>query len=151
MVDPIPADYPRVMPYLIVEGADAAIAFYTTVLGATERMRMDGPGGTIVHAEIQIGDAVLMLADAMPDMGWRSPAQVGGTPVGLMVYVEDVDATFRTALDNGATEMRAPSDQFYGDRTAQFRDPFGHEWYAATHVEDVSEEEMGKRAAEAMG
>jgi PhnB protein len=146
-VSPVPVDYPRVIPYLSVEGADAAIAFYTSAFGFEERVRMDGPEGKVVHAELGLGNALVMLADTFPDMGGRSPQQVGGTPVGLMVYVEDVDATHRRALDGGATEMRAPEDQFYGDRTAQVRDPFGHEWFLATRIEDVSDEEMAKRVA----
>lgn len=151
MVNPIPSDYPRVIPYLSVDGADEAIAFYATVFGATERMRMDVPGGKIGHAEIQIGDAVVMLADEFPDMGGKSPRTVGGTPVTVMVYVEDVDACFGRALENGATETRKVEDQFYGDRGGQFEDPFGHQWYVASHVEDVPPEEMAKRAAAAMG
>ena len=151
MVNPIPSDYPRVIPYLSVDGADAAIAFYAKVFGAKERMRMDAPGGKIGHAEVQIGDAVVMLADEFPDMGGKSPRTVGGTPVTVMVYVEDVDACFARALENGATETRAVEDQFYGDRGGQFQDPFGHQWYVASHIEDVPPEEMAKRAAAAMG
>jgi PhnB protein len=151
MVNPIPSDYPRVIPYLSVDGADAAIAFYAKVFGAKERMRMDAPGGKIGHAEIQIGDAVVMLADEFPDMDAKSPKTVGGTPVTVMVYVEDVDACFGRALENGATETRKVEDQFYGDRGGQFQDPFGHQWYVASHIEDVPPEEMAKRAAAAMG
>lgn len=151
MVNPIPSDYPRVIPYLSVDGADAAIAFYGKVFGAKERMRMDAPDGKIGHAEIEIGDAVVMLADEFPEMDARSPKSVGGTPVTVMVYVEDVDACFQRALDNGATETRKVEDQFYGDRGGQFTDPFGHQWYVASHIEDVSPEEMAKRAAAAMG
>ena len=112
---------------------------------------MDAPGGKIGHAEIQIGDAVVMLADEFPDMGGKSPRTVGGTPVTVMVYVEDVDACFGRALDNGATETRKVEDQFYGDRRGQFQDPFGHQWYVASHIEDVPPEEMAQRAAAAMG
>lgn len=151
MVNPIPSDYPRVMPYLSVDDADAAIAFYVRVFGAQERMRMDAPGGKIGHAEIQIGDAVVMLADEFSDMGGKSPRTVGGTPVTVMVYVEDVDACFGRALENGASETRKVEDQFYGDRGGQFQDPFGHQWYVASHIEDVPPEEMAKRAAAAMG
>ena len=150
-VNPIPADYPRGMPYLSVDDANAAITFYKTVFDATERMRMDAPGGKIGHAELEIGDSVVMLADTNPEVGNQSPTQLGGTPVGMMVYVEDVDATHQRALDNGAKELRKPEDQFYGDRAAQFDDPFGHRWFVASHVEDVSPEEMDKRAAAAMG
>ena len=149
-IAPIPENYPRVVPYLTVDGAADAIAFYEKVLGATTQVRMDGPGGKIAHAELGIGDAVVMLADAFDDMGGRSPKSIGGTPVTLMVYVEDVDACFARALDNGATETRKVEDQFYGDRAGQFEDPFGHLWHVASHVEDVSPEEMEKRAAAMM-
>jgi PhnB protein len=150
-VKPIPDGYPRVIPYLSVDGADAAIDFYTKVLGAKERVRMGGPGGKIGHAELEIGDSVVMLADAFPDMGAPTPKQLGGSPVTVMVYVEDVDATFDRALGAGATAERKVENQFYGDRAGQFVDPFGHRWFVATHVEDVAPEEMAKRAAEAMG
>jgi PhnB protein len=149
MVNPIPEGYPRVTPYLIVDGASAAIDFYSSVLGATERMRMDGPDGRIGHAEVAIGDSVVMLADENPDMNARGPRSVGGTPVSLMVYVEDVDDVFGRALEAGAKEMRPVEDQFYGDRLGAFEDPFGHEWNVASHIEDVSPEEMSTRAAEA--
>ncbi|WP_436788610.1 VOC family protein [Yinghuangia sp. YIM S10712] len=149
-VKPIPEDYPRVTPYLCCDGAAAAIDFYTDVLGATERMRMPAPGDKIGHAELAFGNSVVMLADEFPDMGFRSPKSVGGTPMTLHVYVEDVDAVFAKALQKGATELDAVKDQFYGDRTGQFEDPFGHRWNVASHVEDVPEEEMAKRAKEAM-
>lgn len=149
-VKPVPEDYPRVTPYLCVDGAAAAIDFYVLVLGATERMRMPAPGGKIGHAELQLGNSVVMLADEYPDMGFRSPKTVGGTPVTLHVYVEDVDAVFASALANGSTELRAVKNEFYGDRTGQFEDPFGHRWSVASHVEDVPEDEMAKRAEEAM-
>jgi PhnB protein len=149
MVNPIPEGYPRVTPYLIVDGASAAIDFYTSVLGATESMRMDAPGGKVGHAEIQIGDSVVMLADESPEMNARGPKSFGGSPVSLMVYVEDVDAVFARALEAGAKELRPVENQFYGDRLGAFEDPFGHEWNVASHVEDVSPEEMSKRAAEA--
>jgi PhnB protein len=150
-VKPIPDGYPRVIPYLTVEGAATAIGFYTQVFGATERVRMPGPDGKIGHAELEIGDSVVMLADAFPEMGNPAPKALGGTPVTVMVYVEDVDATFERALQAGATEDRKVDNQFYGDRAGQFTDPFGHKWFVATHVEDVSPEEMAKRAAAAMG
>lgn len=149
-VDPIPEGYPRVTPYLCVDGANAAIDFYTRVLGATERGRMDAPGGKVGHAELQLGDSVIMLADEFPEMGARSPKAVGGTPVTIMVYVEDVDAVFRRALESNATALQEVADQFYGDRSGQFEDPFGHRWNVATHVEDVPAEEMEKRAAAMM-
>jgi PhnB protein len=150
-VKPIPDDFPRVIPYLSIEGAAAAIDFYRTVFGATERVRMGSPDGKIGHAELDIGTGVVMLADVFPDMGGKSPKMIGGTPVTLMVYVEDVDACFERALEAGATATRKVEDQFYGDRAGTFEDPFGHLWHVATHVEDVPEEEMKKRAAAVMG
>jgi PhnB protein len=151
MTKPIPDDYPQVMPYLIVDGASEAIELYKTVLGATERMRMDGPDGRIGHAELQVGDAVIMLADENPSMGIEGPRSIGGTPVTIHVYVEDADATFERAIQGGAKSLRAVADQFYGDRSGQFEDPYGHRWNVATHVEDVPEEEMQRRAAELAG
>ena len=149
-VQPIPEDYPRVTPYLIIDGASDAIDFYTKVLGAQERMRMPGPDGKLGHAELQLGNSVIMLADEFPDMGAVGPKSVGGTPVTLHVYVEDVDSVFANAVASGAKEIRAVENQFYGDRSGQFEDPFGHQWNVASHVEDVPPEEMEKRAAEAM-
>ena len=149
-VEPIPEGYPRVTPYLHVSGADAAIEFYTSVLGAEERMRMPAPEGRVGHAELTIGDAVIMLADEFPDMDVRGPKSIGGTPVTLHVYVDDVDATFEAALAAGATSVRPVENQFYGDRSGQFEDPFGHRWSVGTHVEDVPPEEMEKRMSEAM-
>ena len=149
-VNPIPEGYPRVCPSLAIDGAAAAIDFYTSVLGATERMRMPMPDGRVGHAELQIGDSVIMLADEFPEMDHRGPKSVGGTPVTLHVYVEDVDATFQRALDAGAKELRAVQDEFYGDRTGQFEDPFGHRWSITSHIEDVSEEEMMRRMSEQM-
>jgi PhnB protein len=147
-VKPIPDGYPRVSPYLVVDGAQKAIEFYTTVLGATERMRIPGPDGRIGHAELRVGDSLIMLADEFPDMGAKGPSAYGGSPVSISVYVEDVDATFDKATGAGATVVRPLENQFYGDRSATFDDPFGHRWTIATHVEDVSPEEMGRRAAE---
>ncbi|MEU8530972.1 VOC family protein [Streptomyces sp. NPDC048629] len=149
-VQPVPEDYPRITPYLCVDGAAAAIDFYVSVLGANERMRMPAPGGRIGHAELALGNSVVMLADEFPDMEFRSPKAIGGSPVTLHVYVEDVDAVFAKALAQGAKELRAVKDEFYGDRTGQFEDPFGHRWNVATHIEDVPADEMEKRAAEAM-
>lgn len=151
MVAPIPSGYPRVMPYLIVDGGKEAIEFYTAVLGATERMRMPSPGDRIGHAELELGDSLIMLADEHPEVDARSPRTVGGTPVSLHVYVDDVDAVFDRALEAGATKLREVEDRFYGDRSGSFEDPFGHRWDVATHVEDVPPDEMEKRAAEAMG
>jgi PhnB protein len=147
-VKPIPEGYPRVSPYLVVDGAQKAIEFYTTVLGFTERMRMPGPDGRIGHAELQLGDSVVMLADEFPDAGAKGPSAYGGSPVSLTVYVENVDATFERAAEAGATVVWPLENKFYGDRAATFDDPFGHRWTINSHVEDVSPEEMGRRAAE---
>ena len=149
MVNPIPEGYPRVTPYLVVDGAADAIDFYTSVLGATERMRMGGEGGKVGHAELEIGDSVVMLADEHPEVDARGPRSVGGTPVTLHVYVDDVDRIFERAIEAGAKALRPVETEFYGDRLGSFEDPFGHQWSVATHVEDVSPEEMSKRAAEA--
>ena len=150
MAKAIPDDYPRVTPYLYIDGASAAIDFYRSVLGARERMRMPGPDGKIGHAELDVGDSVIMLADSNPDMDVCSPKSIGGTPVALHVYVEDADGVFERAMQAGARQLRPVEDQFYGDRSGQFEDPFGHRWNVATHVEDVSPDEMAKRAAAAM-
>ena len=148
-VDPIPAGYPRVTPYLCCRGAADAIEFYCAVLGATERMRMPGDSpDTIGHAELEIGSGLVMLADEFPDMGFLSPQSLGGTPVTVHVYVEDADAVFARAIERGATASREVENQFYGDRSGQFVDPWGHRWNVASHVEDVSEEEMARRAAQ---
>ncbi|HEX2295889.1 MAG TPA: VOC family protein [Actinomycetota bacterium] len=151
MVDPLPDNYPQISPYLHVDGAAEAIAFYERVFGAAERMRMPDPNGKIGHAELVLGDSVIMLADEYPDMGIRGPSAYGGSPVTISVYVEDVDEVFQRALDGGAKTIRELENQFYGDRTGQFEDPFGHRWSVATHVEDVPPDEMQRRAAEAMG
>lgn len=150
MVKPIPDGYPRFTPYLIVDGASAAIDFYTSVLGATERMRMAAPEDRVGHAELEIGNSVIMLSDESPEMDARAPRTVGGTPVSLHVYVEAVDAVFDRAVKAGARALRPVEDRFYGDRTGGFEDPFGHRWDVATHVEDVPPNEMEKRAAAAM-
>jgi PhnB protein len=151
MAKPIPDGYPQLSPYLCVDGAEAAIEFYSSVLGAKERTRLPSPGGRIGHAELQLGDSLIMLADEFPEMGNRSPRSIGGTPVTLSVYVDDVDDVFSRAVGAGATEVRPVETQFYGDRMGMFEDPFGHRWSVATHVEDVSAEEMSRRAAEFMG
>jgi PhnB protein len=150
-VKAIPDGYPQVTPYLCVDGASAAIEFYGIVLGATERMRMPAPDGKIGHAELQIGDSVIMLSDEFPEMGMKSPKALGGSPVTLSVYVHNVDDVFERAIQAGAKQLRPVEDQFYGDRSGQFEDPYGHRWSVSSHVEDVSPEEMGRRAAEAMG
>ena len=150
-VQPIPQGYPRLSPYLCVDGAARAIEFYSDVLGATERMRMDGPDGRIGHAELELGNSVIMLADEYPDMGFLSPTRIGGTAVTLHAYVEDVDAVFERALAAGAKALRPVENQFYGDRSGQFEDPFGHRWSVASHIEDVPPDEMARRMAQAMG
>ena len=144
---PIPDNYPRVTPYLAIDGAAAAIEFYKKAFGATERMRMGGPEGKIGHAEIEIEGGLIMLADEYPPMNFRSPKTIGGSPVMIHIYVADVDAFFKRATAAGAEALRPPTDQFYGDRSCTIKDPFGHAWSVATHVEDVSEEELHKRAA----
>jgi PhnB protein len=149
-VKPIPDNYPQVTPYLSIDGAAAAIDFYERVFGATERGRMPGPEGSIGHAELEIGNSLIMLSDPFPEMGVKGPKEIGGTPVTISIYVEDVDNVFKTALEAGATELRPVENQFYGDRTGQFEDPFGHRWSVASHVEDVPSDEMEKRAAAAM-
>lgn len=144
-VKPIPDGYPRVIPYLMVDDANAAIEFYKNIFGATERMRMPGPDDMVMHAEVAIGDSLVMLADVTPDMGPSTPSAIGGTPVTIMVYVEDVDDVYRRAIEAGASEDRPLEDQFYGDRSGSFVDPFGHKWHVASHVEDVAEDEMQRR------
>jgi PhnB protein len=150
-VKPIPDGYPRVSAYLIIDGASDAIDFYKDVFGASERMRIGAPGGKVGHAELAIGDSVIMLADEYPEMDAVGPKTVGGTPVTMSVYVENVDATFDRAVKAGAKALRPVEDQFYGDRSGQFLDPFGHKWHVASHIEDVPPDEMAKRAAEATG
>lgn len=149
MVKPIPDGYHSVTPYIIVEDAAAAIDFYTRALGAVEVMRIP-MGDKIGHAEIKIGDSHVMLADEFPERGIRGPRAIGGTATSLMVYVDDVDATFQRALDAGAEIDRdmTVKDQFYGDRSGGIVDPFGHRWTIATHIEDVPMEELGKRMAQ---
>lgn len=148
MAKPIPAGYHSVTPYLIIKGAADAIEFYKRAFGATESMRMQGPDGKIGHAEIRIGDSVVMLADEHPDMGSRSPQSLGGAGVSLVVYVEKVDETFQRAVAAGAKELRPVANQFYGDRSGTLQDPFGHVWTVSTHVEDIVPEEMRRRSEE---
>ena len=143
-VRPVPEGYSTVTPYLIVSGAAAAIDFYTRVFGAQELMRFGGPDGKVGHAELQIGSSRIMLADEHPEAGYRGP-QAGGAGIGLMLYVEDVDVVFKRAIDAGATVHQEIKNQFYGDRSGSLIDPFGHWWNVATHVEDVSPEEMERR------
>jgi len=146
-VKPIPDGYHSVTPYMIVKGAAKAIDFYKNAFGATELMRFPGPNNTVMHAEIKIGDSVVMLADEHESGPYRSPIAVGGTPVSLMVYVEDVDTVFNQAVSLGAKSTREVEEQFYGDRSGNLTDPFGHVWTIATHKEDVSSEEMERRMA----
>jgi PhnB protein len=148
-VQAIPAGHASVTPYLMVQGAARAIEFYKSVFGATERMRMPMPQGRIGHAEIEIGGSVIMLADVCPEGGsaGKSPLTLGGTPVIIHVYVPEVEAVFARALAAGATQIRPVATQFYGDRSGMFTDPFGHLWNVATHVEDVSAEDLQKRMA----
>ena len=140
-----PDGYHTATPYLIVNNAAAAIDFYKRAFGATELMRMDMPGGRVGHAEIRIGDSPIMLADEFPEMNARGPHAIGGTPVSIMLYVDDVDAVVKQAETAGAKVTRPVEDQFYGDRTGGLEDPFGHQWHIATHKEDVSEDEMARR------
>jgi PhnB protein len=143
---PIPEGHHTATPYLIVKGAAQALEFYKKAFGARETMRFAAPDGQIGHAEIRIGDSVIMLADEHPDMGYRGPAALGGSPVSILLYVEDVDRWFERAIAAGGKVMRPVADQFYGDRTGTLIDPFGHVWSISTHVEDVSLEEMQRRA-----
>jgi PhnB protein len=147
-VKPIPDGYHSVTPYLIIKGASDAIEFYKKAFGATELFRMENEG-TIGHAEIKIGDSPIMLSDEHPQMGYLSPTTLGGTPVSIMIYVDDVDETFMKAISAGGEQQKPVQDQFYGDRSGSLKDPFGHVWHVATHKEDVSPEEMEKRIAKA--
>jgi PhnB protein len=144
-VNPIPEGYASAIPYLIVRGAAEAIDFYKSVFGATEVMRYPAPDGKIGHAEVKIGNALFMLADEYPEMGHKAPQAVGGSPVSVMVYVDNVDALTAKAKKSGAKILRPLADQFYGDRSCTLEDPFGHIWHFATHKEDVSPEEMHRR------
>ncbi len=148
--DPIPASYRRVTPCLTVRGGAKALEFYAAAFGSSERMRTPGPGGTILHAEIEIGDSVVVVADEFPQQGTQAPPPGGlpGSPAFLFIYVEDVDAVIARAVELGATLQRAAQDQFYGDRDGYIIDPFGHGWTVASHVEDVPPEEMMRRMAE---
>jgi PhnB protein len=146
-----PAGYHTVTPYLTVKGAAQAIEFYKSAFGATEVMRLEMGPGVLGHAEVKIGDSHIMLSDEFPDMGAASPQTLGGASSFLMIYTPDCDALYKQALAAGATSMRAPEDQFYGDRTCQVQDPFGHRWSISTHIEDVSVEESKRRMAALYG
>lgn len=150
-VNHVPSGYNTVTPYLIIKGAASAIEFYKKVFGATEVMRMPQPDGRVGHAEMKIGNSHIMLADEFPEMNIRAPESFGGSPVSLMVYVEDVDKVFKKAVDSGSKVIKPLKDQFYGDRSGTFSDPFGHQWTVATHTEDVTPEEMKKRMASQSG
>lgn len=144
----IPEGYHSVTPYLVIKGASDALEYYRRAFGATEKLRMDGPEGMIMHAEMIIGNSVVMMADEME--GWSAPGKLGGSPVSLMIYVEDVDEVFARAIAAGGTELRPVEDQFYGDRTGTLKDPFGHTWTIATFKETLSPEELQRRLAEMM-
>ncbi|MBA2476129.1 MAG: VOC family protein [Actinobacteria bacterium] len=148
--DPIPEGYHTVTPFLAVDDASAAIDFYRRAFGATERMRMPGPDGKIAHAELQIGDSLVMLADPFPHATSQPPKELGGTSGGVFLYVEDVDAAFRQAIDAGATVTMPLEDMFWGDRFGSLLDPFGHSWSLATHREDLTEAEIAERGQAAM-
>ena len=146
-VKAIPDGYASITPYLMLRGAAAAIDFYKHVFGATELLRVPMPENRIGHAEIKIGNSLIMLADECPERGAKSPQTIGGTAVGLHLYVENCDAVFAKAIAAGAKQIRPVENQFYGDRSGMFTDPFGHNWSVSTHVEDVSPEELKKRLA----
>jgi len=148
-VKTIPDGYHSVTPYLIITGAAEAIDYYKKAFGATELLRMPAPDGKIGHAEIKIGDSPIMLADEFPEMGYKSPQTLGGSPVSIMIYVEDVDTVFDQAVAAGGKVQRPVKDQFYGDRSGTLEDPFGHVWHVTMHKEDVSVEEMERRAKSA--
>ena len=147
---PIPEGYHTATPYLVIDGAAEAIDYYKKAFGAKERMRMEAPGNRIGHAEIEIGDSLVMLSDAFPQSTTKAPTELGGTTAGVFLYVEDVDAVVKKAIDAGATVTMEVADQFWGDRFGSITDPFGHSWSIATHVEDVPPEEMAERAKAAM-
>ena len=149
-VKPIPEGYTSATPYLAVDDAAEAIEFYKKAFGANERVRMDAPGGKIGHAELEIGESLVMLSDALPQFSTRPPKELGGTSVSVFMYVEDVDAVVKQAVDAGATVTMEIADQFWGDRFGSVQDPFGHLWSLATHVEDVPPEEVAERAKAAM-
>jgi PhnB protein len=147
---PIPEGYHTITPYLAVDDASEAIEYYKRAFGAKERVRMDAPGGKIGHAELEIGDSLIMLSDPFPQSSTRTPSELGGSSVSIFMYVEDVDATVKRAVDAGATITMEIADQFWGDRFGSVKDPFGHQWSIATHVEDVPPDEMAERAKAAM-
>jgi PhnB protein len=145
-VKPVPEGYRTVTTYLTVDNAADAIQFYGRAFGARERSRMPMPDGKIAHAEIEIGDSIVMLSDPMPQASTKAPKELGGSTAGVFLYVDDTDAAFKKAVDAGATSLMEPENMFWGDRFATVQDPFGHTWSMATHVEDVPPEEMEERA-----
>jgi PhnB protein len=149
-VKPIPDGYTSITPYLAIDGAAAAIEFYKKAFNAVEILRMEGPDRKIGHAEIQIGNARIMLADEFPEMLIRSPKTLGAAGISIVLYVDDVDLTYPQAIAAGGTEIRPLQDQFYGDRSATLKDPFGHVWTVSTHIADYTDEELRERAAAAM-
>jgi PhnB protein len=149
-VAPVPPGYHAVTPYIVCRGAAKAIEFYKKAFGAKEKYRMAGPNGAIMHAEILIGNSVVMLGDEMPAMGATAPETIGGTASGLFMYLPDVDKAYAKAIAAGAKAEMPPTDMFWGDRYCKFSDPFGHKWSMATHIEDVSPKEMAKRGQAAM-
>jgi PhnB protein len=149
-VQPVPEGYNTVTPYLAVPNAAEAIDFYARALGAKERSRMAGPGGSVMHAELEVGDSLIMLSDPFPQASTKTPKDLGGTSVNIFLYVDDIDAAYKQAIDAGATSLMEPDDMFWGDRFGSVEDPFGHTWTIATHIEDVSPEEMQKRSEEFM-
>lgn len=149
--NPIPEGYRTITPYLVLKGAAEALAFYAKAFGAVETVRMPGPGGSVMHAEVRIGDSMLMLSDEFPDWGQLGPLARGGSTCTMMLYVEDCDAAFQRAVEAGCTVTMPPTDEFWGDRFAKVTDPFGHQWAISTHVEDVTPEEMKKRMAARFG
>lgn len=147
-VSPIPAGYPTVIPYMCIKGAGEALEFYAKAFNAVETVRMPGPGGMVMHAEMKIGESVIMLSEENCEQGQKSPVTLGGSATHVFLYVPDVDASFAQAIAAGATAIMPPMNMFWGDRFGKLKDPYGHEWSMATHVEDVTPEEMGKRMAE---
>jgi PhnB protein len=150
MPQPVPEGYHTITPYLAVEDASTAIDFYKKAFGAKERVQMAGPGGSVMHAELEVGDSLIMLSDPFPQASTKPPKELGGTSVSIFAYVEDIDSVYKQAIDAGATSLMEPDDMFWGDRFGSVQDPFGHSWTIATHVEDVSPEEMEARSKEFM-
>ena len=150
-VSPVPADYPGATAYLVVRGATDAIDFYTKVLGAEELFRLAGPDGSIGHAELRLAGGTIMLADEVPDMDIKAPPTVGGSSVGLLVYVEDADSVFNSAIEAGATQFKPICDQFYGERSGTIDDPFGHRWTVSSKIEDLTHEEVRQKFEDLYG